>query len=76
MANELVRFTMGSKADLGTKAKEAGQVLFVLNSDNQSGSIYLDKDATHRIRMSYDLKDLNNSFSESAALVTTITGKV
>ena len=76
MANELVRFTMGSKADLGTKAKEAGQVLFVLNSDNKSGSIYLDKDSTNRIRMSYDLKDLNNSFSESAALVTTITGKV
>ena len=76
MANELVRFTMGTKTDLGTKTKEAGQILFVLNDDNKSGSIYLDKDATHRIRMSHDLKDTSNSFSESAVNVTTYSGKV
>lgn len=76
MANELVRFTMGTKIDLGTKTKEAGQILFVLNDDNKSGSIYLDKDATHRIRMSHDLKDTSNSFSESAVNVTTYSGKV
>lgn len=75
MANELVRFTTGLKSDLENESKVAGKVLFALNDDNSTGSIYFDKDSTHRYRMSYDLKNATNSFSESAANVSTTSGR-
>lgn len=76
MANELVRFTTGLKANLGNESKQAGKVLFVLNDDDSTGSIYFDKDNSHRYRMSYDLKDTTNTFTASAAAVTTTSGRV
>lgn len=76
MANELVRFTTGLKANLGNESKQAGKVLFVLNDDDSTGSIYFDKDSSHRYRMSYDLKDTTNTFTASAAAVTTTPGRV
>ena len=76
MANEsVVSFKRGQKANLNDVSKVAGQILFVLNSDN-TGSIYYDENGTDRYRMSYDLKDTTNNFSVSSAAVTTTTGRV
>jgi len=77
MANEsvIVSFKNGLKTNLNSATKVAGQVLFALNNDTGTGSIYYDKDTTHRFRMSYDLKDIINTIPESATSITTVANR-
>lgn len=76
-ANQMiVSFQQGLKTRLSNVDKVPGQVLFVLNNDHNVGSIYFDQDATHRYRMSYDLKDISNTFTISSTNISTTNGRV
>lgn len=46
-ANDIVRFKVGNESNLSSEPKEAGKVLFAIDSDK--GYIYYDKDNSTRI---------------------------
>ena len=63
MANEIVKFKFGSLANIATSATPitAGTVYFAIDSNNNYGSIYFDKDGSHRIKMSEHYADAAGS---------------
>lgn len=74
MAQEIVRFTTGSSTNIDSTAKQAGRVYFAVDSNNTTGSIYYDKDATHRVRMSAPALTEIQIDGEQAGLLTLSPG--